>query len=166
MCSPMALAAAAAALAIGGEVSKFVGQNQAAAANKQAANINYGRTIQATNDKAVQLDQAKSENAVDTAITSIQSEGRIAASASEQGLAPTSIVQALNANQFGIGRNVVAEDINDENARKQLTAQREGAQMTRYSQIASVPKGSVTGLVLGIGKAGLDFASANAKANG
>lgn len=151
MCPPV-IAAATSALAIGGEVMNYVGQNQLYHANMTAANLNYAQAKETADQKYVQLDQAKSENAVDTAITAAQAGGAIAASASDQGLGNQSIVGAINAAQFGIGRQATTEDINDSNARQQVSRDLTGAEINRQSQIAQHPHGSPIALALGIGK--------------
>lgn len=152
MCAPIAIAAATAALSVGSAVVQHIGTNQAYQANKLAANFNYANDLQNLGQKRVELDQERSENAFDTAIATAKEQGRIAASATDQGLAPTSIVQQLNASMSGIGRQAGVEDTNDQNARIQLAQEATGADIRRQSQINSKPRSSGIQLALGVGQ--------------
>jgi hypothetical protein len=166
MCGPIAVGALSAALAIGQTVTGYIGQNQAYNANTTAANLTAANESNILGQQRVQLDQAKSENAFDSAIAAAQSQGRITASASEQGLSNTSLVQALNADMFGIGRQVSIENANDQNARNQLANQAQGIELDRNSRIASVSKPSGLSLVLGIGGGALAGVNGYAAAGG
>jgi hypothetical protein len=151
MCDPVSIGVTTAALAVGTQVAGAVGQNKAAGANQTAANLTFANQQDTLRQQAVQIDQESSQKSFDTAITAIQSEGSIAASAGEQGLAPTSITQALNASMFGIGRQATADNVNADNERRQLTNQARGNDINRVSQISKVRKASTVGLLLGVG---------------
>jgi hypothetical protein len=168
MCDPVSIGVATAAVAVGGTVASAVGQNKAAGANQTAANMTFASQQDTLRDQAVQIDQESSEKSFDTAITAIQSEGAIAASAGEQGLAPTSITQALNASMFGIGRQASADDVNARNQRAQLTTEAKGNDISRISQIKKVRPMSTVGLALGVGQGILSGVNAgmSAKAAG
>lgn len=167
MCDPItATAVATAALSVGQAVATHVGTNQAYHANEKAANYNYANDLTTLEQKRVELDQNRSENAFDTAIATAKEQGRIAASASDQGLGAVSIVGALNAGMFGIGRNAEVEDINDSNARLQLAQERTGADIRRQSQINSKPRSSALQLALGVGQGIMDGVNAGAGAKG
>jgi len=155
MSLPMIAAISSFALQAGSSVLGFVGQNQAASANRDAANIDHARDTDALNRRQVELDQIDTENAVDTAIASLQAEGQIAASATARGLAGPSVVQALNASMFGVARDVTAEHITDQNQRLGIARSREDADVRRQSRINQVPRGSVVRLALGLGNAAL-----------
>ncbi len=152
MCDPISIGAATAALAVGTAVADHVGTNQAYEANRQAANYNYANDLTTLGQKRVELDQQKSENAFDTAIATARENGRIAASAGDQGLGSSSIVQQLNSGMFGIGRQAGAEDLNDRNTRIQLAQETTGADIRRQSQINSKSRSSGVQLALGVGK--------------
>jgi hypothetical protein len=160
------LGIATAALAVGQAVTTHIGTNQAYSANKQAANYNYANDLTTLGQKRVELDQARSENAFDTAIATAREQGRIVASATDQGLAPTSITQQLNSAMFGIGRQAMAEDTNDQNARIQLAQERTGADIRRQSQINSKPRSSGVQLALGVGQGLLSGANTYKSAGG
>ena len=165
MCNPaIAIGAATAALSIGQSVTQYAGQNAAAKQNEQIANLNYANQEQTIAQKAVQLDQEKSERTFDSAISSIQSQGAIANSASDQGLGASSIVQAINAGQFGIGRQDSVADINDQNARQQLGNESAGADITRRSTIMQKQPGNPISLALGVGQGVLSGITAANKA--
>lgn len=166
MCGPQATGAADAGLGIAGATLGFFGQKAAYKANRTAANLDYANDREALAAKAVELDQERSESAFDTAIASAQAEGRIAASAADQGLAPTSFIQQLNAAQFGIGRQRETEDINDQNARQQLARETTGADIRRRSKINSVSKPNGVTLALGIAKSVNDGFKTAAAAKG
>lgn len=154
MCDPISIAAGATLLlGVGDAVMTHVGTNQAYHANELAANLNYAHESDILGQKAMQLDQEKSETAEDTAIATAQAQGAIAASASEQGLGAPSIAQALHADMFGIGRQQSIADLNDANARAQLANERQGAKITRESTIASKRKSSFLELGMGVGRA-------------
>ena len=161
MCNPMlAIAAATSVLSIGSSIVERAGAKQAYNANVTAANLNYAQQQNVINQKASQIDQNASERVFDSAITRQQAEGRIAASATSQGLAPTSIIQALNADMFGIGRQDAVATANDNNSRAQLINEQQGAIIERQSQINRVAKPSGLSLALGIGKGVLAGANA------
>lgn len=169
MCNPVLIGVAVAALSVGSAVVEHVGTNQAYAANKQGANLNYANQREVIQQKAVQLDQEKSETAFDTAIATAQAQGSIAASASDQGLGAPSIAQALHADMFGIGRQQSLADLNDSNARAQLANERKGADITRQTTINSKPRSGAAQLGLGVGKgilAGFNAAGSAQKAGG
>lgn len=155
MCDPLSLAAVTTVLSVGGEALGFVGQNQLAAQNKTAANLAYAEDQNAISRRSAELDQTVSENAFDTAVTTAQEQGRISASAADRGLGSSSFISAINASQFGIGRQVSAELLNDQNARTQLASERQASGIRRDNQIRSVPKSNPLSLALGIGKGAL-----------
>lgn len=152
MCDPISIGAVTAALSVGQAVLSYEGQRQAYNVNEDAANLNYAQEINVNEQKRVQLDAERSEKAFDTAITAAQAEGRIAASASERGLGSSSIIQAINADMFGIGRQASVEGLNDQNARNQLALERGGAEISRASSINSMQKPGALSLVLGVGQ--------------
>jgi hypothetical protein len=156
MCNPAIIAGGAFAVEAGQAVLQHIGQNQAYAANKTAANYNYANRMDVIDQQRVQLDQAKSENVFDTAIAGLKAEGSIAASAGDMGYGHASIASALNADMFGLGREASVEDAADQNQRVQLGNEKTGAAIARTSQINSMSKSSGLQLALGIGKAGVD----------
>lgn len=160
MCDPVSIGIATATLGTLSSISEYVGQNQAAKSNQEAANYNFAREREAIGKQGVQLDRENSEAAFDTAITTAGERGRIVASASESGLAPASISQQLNASMFGIGRNRTVEETNFTARRNSLADSRVDAAIKRDSQIASMPRASVASLVIGIGKSALSGANA------
>lgn len=155
MCDPMTMAAATFAVGAVQQVTQYAGEKQAYSANKVAANLNYANQSDILGQKRVELDQQKSENALDTAIATVQAQGSVAASAASLGMSSASIVGALHADMFGIGRQAGAENTNDQNQRLQLANEQRGADLTRVSQIASVSKPGLLDLGLGIGAAAL-----------
>lgn len=128
-----------------------VATNQAYAANKTAANYNYANRMDILGQQRVQLDQAKSENAFDTAIAGLKAQGRIASEGASGGWAASSTIGALNADMFGLGREAGTEDIKDQNQRVQLGNEATGAAIARTSQINSKAHDSGLALALGIG---------------
>lgn len=166
MCDPVSLGIATAALGVGQSVSAFIGGRQAYAVNKEVANLNYANQRDIIDQKRVQLDQNKSENAVDTAIASVKAQGEVAASAASMGLSSSSIAQALNSDMFGIGRQVEAESVNDQNQRLQLANEQRGAAVEREAQIASKSRPGALDLALSIGSDALKGASAYSTAGG
>jgi hypothetical protein len=166
MCDPATLAAVTFAVGAGQQVSQYVGEKQAYKANKVAANLNYANQHDILGQKRIQLDQQNSENALDTAIATVKAEGEVAASAASLGMSSASIVGALNADMFGIGRQYSAEQTNDQNQRVQLANEARGAAISRESQIMSVSKPGLLDLGLGIGAAALKGAGAYTTAGG
>jgi hypothetical protein len=140
MCDPLSIAAVTFAVGAGQQVSQYVGEKQAYSANKTAANLNFANQHDILQQKHIQLDQQNSENALDTAIATVKAQGEVAASAASLGMSSSSIVGALNADMFGIGRQYSAEQTNDQNQRVQLANESRGAEIARNSQIMSVSK--------------------------
>lgn len=153
MCDPLTLGIATATLAVGQVAMQAIGQNQLADSTRQAANLNYAEASNTAQQKAMQLDQEKSQTAEDTAIATARSQGAIANSASAQGLGAASISSAIHADMFGIGRQQSLADLNDTNARAQLAQEARGAAISRDTAIASAPKASVLGVGVGLGSA-------------
>jgi N-acyl-D-aspartate/D-glutamate deacylase len=166
MCDPLSIAAVTFAVGAGQQVSQYVGEKQAYSANKTAANLNFANQHDILQQKHIQLDQQNSENALDTAIATVKAQGEVAASAASLGMSSSSIVGALNADMFGIGRQYSAEQTNDQNQRVQLANESRGAEIARNSQIAAVAKPNLLNLGLGIGGAALKGASAYSSAGG
>ena len=166
MCDPLTIAAATAALSVGQTVMTHIGTNQAFQANKRAAHLDYANRFNVTEQQRQQLDAERSEKAFDTAIASIQSEGRISASASDLGLSSGNILSTINADMFGLGRQDSIDALNDQNARNQISNERRGAEIARNSKIASAPRSSGLALVLGVGKGVLEGAGAYKSAGG
>lgn len=155
MCDPLTIsAAAAAALSMGQAAMTHIGTNRAYAANEQAANLGYAQDQNALGQQQVQLDQERSQSALDTAISTLQAQGQIAASASSSGLASSSLIHSVNASMFGIGRQVDAEKTNDFNTRQAIAASRTEADLKRQNQINSRTRSSGLELALGIAQAG------------
>ena len=166
MCDPITIAAATFAVGAGQAVSGYFGAQEAYKANKQAANLSAAYQHDVIQQKSIQLDQEKSEKALDTAIATVRAQGQVAASASAMGVAPSSIVGAINADMFGIGRQAMADETNDRNARLQLSNELRGAEIERVSKINSVAKPGVLDLALGIAGAGLKGVDAYSTAGG
>lgn len=161
MCDPLSIGVATFALGATQAVSSYVGQNAMAKANKEAANYNYAREIDAVNRQDSQLQQENSQQHFDTALTSLKARGDIAASASDMGLSSSSLISQVNANMFGVGRQASIEQRNFDNQRYELANSRVDADVRRVSQINKVPKATVASLVLGIGQAGLSAVNAS-----
>lgn len=155
MCDPVMIGAATAALSIGQAAMTYVGANQAYEANRQAANLSYAQDSNAIGRQQVQLDQERSESALDTAIASLQAQGEIAASAASSGLASSSIIRSVNAEMFGIGRNATAEEKNNLNRRVELASSRSEADLRRQNQINSRSRSSLLELGVNVGAGAL-----------
>lgn len=160
MCDPGTIGLLTLALSGAEAVTSYIGGKQAASANETAANFNFAREHDAIGRQDVQLQQENSQKAADTAITQAAERGKIAVSAAEGGLAPSSMISQLNAGMFGIARGRDAELTNLTNQRQQLSENRVDAAIKRDSQIASMPKPTVASLVIGLGKAGLSAGNA------
>lgn len=167
MCDPATIIAGATlALGVGSTVSSYMGQRQQITVDRQVSNLNFAQQSNIISQKKIQLDQGKSEDAFDTAIATVRAQGAVAAGAANQGLSGASIIQAVNADMFGIGRQVEAQNINDENQRIQLANELAGADLTRRSEIASKKKPGALDLALGIGGDVLKGVSAYTTAGG
>lgn len=153
MCDPLTISAITTTLAVGQQVAQYQGAKAQAAGARQAANLNYAQQWNVTEARREQLDSEASEKSLDTAIAALQSEGRIAASASESGYSSGAIIEAINADMFGLGRNAEIDAVNDRNARNQLANERMGAAITRSSALANNKGPSSLSLVLGLGQA-------------
>lgn len=155
MCDPVSIGIATFALGTAQAVSTQVGMNQAYEANRQAANYNYARDIEAANRQDSQLQQEHSQQVLDTAIAGLKARGDISASAADMGLAPSSISHQLNAGMFGLGRQATIEDKNFQNQRIEIANSRTDADIKRQSQINSKSKSNAAMLALGIGSSAL-----------
>jgi hypothetical protein len=166
MCSPVALAGVTGGVQAASSVFGFMGQNQAAKLNTQAANLGYANNINALNTQATQINQQQSENTVSSLIDSVAARGRISAAAGSEGAGGSSTASQMNAAEFSAGRNLAVEDLNSQNARVQNANQRSGADLQRRSQIASVQPASPLSLVLGLANAGISGAKQFSEAGG
>lgn len=152
MCDPTMIAAATTALSVGQKVLAYQGQSQQAASARTVAGLNFANRSNIVAQQSTQLDQERSEKALDTAITSVRTQGTISASASDLGYGPSSLISALNADEFGIGRIVAVDEVNDRNSRLPLSNELTGANIERVSAIARNPKPSKLGLAIGLGQ--------------
>ena len=153
MCDPSLLAAAQVVPAMVSSVMGFVGQNQAAAANKKAANLSYANTENQLTQKASQVDAQQSENTVQAAISRITSQGRISASASSFGADASGATREANAADFAVGRGLSIENVNSDNQRVAIGGEQDNAFYARQSQINQVLPQSPIQLALGLAKA-------------
>lgn len=155
MCDPVSIGIATFALGTAQAVSTHVGMNAAYEANRQAANYNYARDVEAANRQDSQLQQEHSQQVLDTAIAGLKARGDISASAADMGLAPSSISHQINAAMFGLGRQATIEDKNFSNQRIEIANSRTDADIKRQSQINSKSKSNAAMLALGIGSSAL-----------
>lgn len=155
MCDPVTIGAITLALSSAQAVATHVGTNQAYAANEDAANLTFARETDALNRQQTQLDKERSESVLDTAISTLQAQGAIAASASSSGLSSGSLIRSINTSMFGIGRNATAEEINDRSRRQELATSRTDAELRRQGQINSAPRSSLLELGLNLGSSAL-----------
>lgn len=163
MCDPVTIGAATLALSATQSVMTYIGTNQAYAANKEAANIDYAREQDALGRQQTQLQQENSEAAFDTALATLKAEGGVAASASSRGLAQSSVIRAVNSEMFGIGRQRTAEQQNFRARNVELANSRTDAAVRRQSRINSAPRSSI--LQLGVNLAGDALSGAGAYNN-
>lgn len=164
MCDPVTIGVATFALSAASTSLEHIGTNQAYHANKDAANYSYARDMDAIGRQDSQLQQERSNEAMDTAIAALKARGDISASASDMGLSSNSIVSSLNASMFGIGRSAVIEEKNFTNQRIELANSRTDAEIRRQNQINSKPRSGLLQLALGIGDAALSGAGATSSA--
>lgn len=166
MCDPVSIAVISTSLAVGSQVLQYSGQQKAYDANVTAANMNFANQNQTINTEKAQLDAKLGERHFDEAITQAKSEGQVVNSASASGLAPSSLVHALNASDFGLARTSSVENINDANARQQLMNEQQGARIDWQSQINKVAQPNPLSLILGIGGSVAGGASTYAQLGG
>lgn len=163
MCDPtgglLTMSVASALIGVGTAYTGFKAQQQMAVDNAAAANLQYAREREAFSARSSEMDQQRTENALDRAIEARAAEGRIAASGAERGLSGASIATQLNVADVGAGRAFAIDALNFDNAREQLSRDIVGADITRQSQIASVPKPSSASLLLGVGSGVLQGAN-------
>jgi len=131
MCDPVSIGIATFALGATQSVMQHVGTNKAFEANQEASNLSYAQESNAIARQEAQTDRAYSENVLDTAITTLKAQGEVAAGASQQGLASSSIVRAINADMFGIGRQATVEEQNYRTEKIDLGERRYGAALQR-----------------------------------
>lgn len=166
MCDPISLAAATTAVGSASSVLGFAGQNQAAQANKTAANLAYANTGNQVAVRGAQIDQQQSENTVQAMIDRVTAQGRISASASSMGGDAATTARTENAADFASGRSLSLEDVNSQNQRIGNAQTMTNAFYTRQSQENQVLPGNPLSLALGLAKAGLGGASAFGKLGG
>ena len=155
MCDPVSLGLAFAAVGATSSVMGFVGQNQAASANRRAADLSYANTENQLALKGSQVDAQQSENTVQAAIARITGQGRISASASSMGSDAASATRGANAVDFGVGRGLSIENINSDSQRQAIGGEEANAFYAHQSQVNSVLPQSPIQLALGLAKSGL-----------
>lgn len=153
MCGPLALAAIPATLGVVQAGMDFVGGQQAYHANRIAANTQYASTYNTAQQQAGQTNVKQSQDTVSNVIDAAQRFGRIAAGASSIGLGAGTVGAAVNASGVLTGRRQGAISFNANSERNQIGNEVQGANLRRTSQINSVQKPSLLGLMVGIGKA-------------
>lgn len=150
MCHPALIAAG---LQAGQAVVSHIGQNQAAAANEAAANVNYNSRMEALNAEGVQTDAKASEDALTSSIERAQTYGRIVTSISETGGSQLSLSKAVQGAAFAGAREQSLTDLNFRNRREQIARERIGAGVEKTNMINAVPKASPISLALKLGSA-------------
>lgn len=150
--SAAGLANLSGALSAIGTITSFVGESQAAAANKKAANQNFAAKTNALNTQNTQLSEQESEDHVSNAIKSAQQYGRISATAASLGMGQSTLSPYLAAAQGNVARGQAIEDINTNSKRQNIQAEQTGAELERQSTINSKPSPSPLNLALGLGK--------------
>lgn len=153
MCEPATLTTLA--LVAGGAsaaktVMGFIGQQQAASANKKAANLNYNLKVEQASRQNAQLSEQQTQTALTDAVTIAQNFGRIATSASSLGLGRTTAHRLLGVAATGANRALAANEANYANKRVDLQTELTGASIQRSSQIASVPSPTYGELALNL----------------
>lgn len=146
MCDPVTLAVTAVGVSAATTGLSFLGQQQAAKSNAQAANVTAANSYNDIGRRGVQIDQQNSENILSSLIDRTAAQGAISASASAMGTGVATTDQISNAAAFGAGRNASIDQLNSDNQRGQLTSDRTGVSLRRQSQINSVQGPSLIGL--------------------
>lgn len=152
MCDPVTIAVSALAVSTLTTAVGFVGQNQAADANRKAANMSAANSYNDLGNKGVQIDAQNSENNLSSIINAHAAKGAISASASAFGTGEASTAQLANAADYAAGRSASISQLNANNQRLQLGSDSAGVDIQRQAQIASKQGGS--GLSLALGFAG------------
>lgn len=166
MCAPLLLAAAPAALsALGGasgvgmataglgavsSIMGFFGQQAARSAAIKSANLNFAAKDEQAQRENAQLSEQQTEQSLTDAVSYAQSFGRIATSASAQGLGQYSSHQLISANAAGYNRTLGIKDKNYDNKRLGIATDLEGAHMQRSSAIAAAPKANLGSLAMSL----------------
>lgn len=140
-------------------ITGFIGQTQAAAAAKKAANLNFANKTTALTQENTQLSARESEDHVSAAIKSAQTFGRISASAAAMGLGNSTLSPYLDAAEGSVSRDSAIEDLNTNSKRVELGSEATGARLERDSTIAAHPSPSPVSLALGLGKDAFGAAS-------
>lgn len=148
MCSPQTASAIGQFSPVGGAVLGYLGQNAAASANREAANISYAQNENAASQRYTQIGQEQSENTINAAIARARAEGSISASASSMGSDASTTGRQVQAADFATGMQLGRMDINSENQRIATADQEQVNWLNRQSQINSVAPQSP--LVLGV----------------
>lgn len=154
MCDPtggvLTLALLSATVGVGSAYSSYVGQQQMAEQQTQAANRTFMLRDETIRAQAAQLDTAQTEDAFDREVETIRNRGRIANSISDMGLGNLTGSQLTQVNAFETGRAQSLTDVNFAQQREQLNRDLKGAGIERDSSLG-VPPSSLS-LILGIGQ--------------
>jgi len=138
LCDPVSLTAMTFATGAAKSVLGFIGQNQAAEANKQAANAAFANTSNSLAEQRVQIDRQQSENTVSAMINAAANRGKVSASASSMGADAATTTQLVNAGNFDVGRALSIADTNSESMRIRNSQDLTDANIKRQSQINQV----------------------------
>lgn len=155
MCDPATIGLTITAVSATSAVMGFMGQNQAAHANEQAAQFGYSQTQNQLGEREAQIDQQQAENTVQAEIARRSAEGRISASAAAGGLDAATTGREANAADFAAGRGLSILDINSENQRLGVANDQTASFYRRQSQINQVLPQSPLTLALNLAKAGV-----------
>lgn len=166
MCDPISLAAAGSAVSAGSSIFGFLGQNAAAKANEQAANLGYANAWNQGQQEAHQIDQQQSVNTVNAIIEQRSRQGQISASASAFGQGAESTAGEEVATNVQASRQIGVAAENAQNQRLQVSNQLQSADLARRSQIMQVQPESPLSLVLGIAQSGIQGANTFAGVGG
>lgn len=152
MCDPLSISAVTTAVSMASAGMAYIGQNQQAAANQQAANVAYAQNENSAQQRYTQIGQEQSENTVNAAIARAKAQGGVSASASSFGFGEDTTGRLSQAADFASGRQLSLMDVNSENQRVATGDQEQANWLNRQSQINSVMPGNP--LALGVNLAG------------
>lgn len=154
MCDPATIAATTTAISAAasgaGQLLAYGAQNRAAVQNANAAVASYQDQLTAQNAKAVQVDQAASEDVVSNAIAEQRAKSAAVTRGAAQGLGDLSIADLVQGVDFQVGRQSAIDSANRNAEQQQISRENRGLFSQAQGRINAVPTASRSALIAGL----------------
>jgi hypothetical protein len=147
-------------------VVDFIGTNNARKSERQSAAVEFGLNANALTSRSREIKIGDSQRVLNAAITRAAAGGAVSLASAEGGLSALSARRLNQANEVGLGGEMVAGDIQSQFQQQQIVRDLQAATIRRDQRIANAQPRSPFSLILDIAgnasKAATTYATAGA----